>query len=137
MQGIKLPFCDGDECYSDPIVEKLKKNIENVSAVIISAPVYNYDLNAVAKNLIELTGSSWNNKVVGFILAAGGKGSYMAPMSFINSLILDYRCIILPKFVYADKTCFDLNGNMNSKIQSRIEELVSDSMRLSKVIYEK
>ncbi|MDP6500219.1 MAG: hypothetical protein QF847_03295 [Candidatus Marinimicrobia bacterium] len=61
--------------------------------------MYNYDVNAAAKNLLELTGSGWNEKTVGFICNAGGDKSYMSVMSFANSLMLDHRCKIIPCFV--------------------------------------
>ena len=112
LQKIELPLCDGDKCYDDPIVEELKGYIEDAHSILLASPIYNYDLNAVAKNFIELTGNSWTDKLVGFISAAGGKGSYMSPMSFINSLMLDFRCIIIPRFIYADKSFFDENNNL-------------------------
>jgi len=133
MQKIEFPICDGDECYELPIVDELKSSIENAHSILIASPIYNYDLNAVAKNLIELTGKAWENKLVGFISAAGGKGSYMSPMSFANSLMLDFRCIIIPRFVYADKACFN-NGDINDDIKDRIEELVDASILLSKAL---
>ena len=89
LQKIELPICDGDKCYEKPIVDELKSDIENARSILIASPIYNYDLNAVAKNLIELTGQSWTDRLIGFISAAGGKGSYMSPMSFANSLMLD------------------------------------------------
>ena len=133
LQKIQFPFCDGDACYEDPIVDRLKKDIQSASSILLAAPIYNYDLNAVSKNLLELTGSAWNDKVVGFICAAGGKGSYMSPMSFANSLMLDFRCIIIPKFVYADKTCFS-NGVIIGEIKERVEELVDASIYLGKAL---
>ena len=129
-----MPICDGDQCYEEPIVDEFKGYIQNARSILIASPIYNYDLNAVAKNLIELTGQSWEDRLVGFITAAGGKGSYMSPMSFINSLILDFRCIIIPRFVYADKTCFNDNGDINHFIKGRIEELVNSSILLSKAL---
>ena len=134
LQNIELPICDGDKCYENPIIDELKSYIENSCSIILASPIYNYNLNAVSKNLIELTGKSWTDKLVGFISAAGGKGSYMSPMSFINSLMLDFRCIIIPRFVYADKTCFHKNGNVNDATKDRIEELVDSSILLSKVL---
>ena len=133
FQKIAFPICDGDKCYDHPIVEELKGDIKNASSILIASPIYNYDLNAVAKNLIELTGQSWTDKLVGFISAAGGKGSYMSLMSYANSLMLDFRCLIIPRFVYADKTCFN-NGKMNDDIKDRIEELVDASILLSKAL---
>ncbi len=67
-------------------------------------PVYNYDVNAVAKNFIELMGEdALGNKTVGFMLSAGGGGSYMAVMPFANSLMLDFRCWIVPRFLYVSR----------------------------------
>ena len=134
FQKIVFPICDGDTCYGKPIVNELKETIENARSILIASPIYNYDLNAVAKNLIELTGQSWTDKLVGFISAAGGKGSYMSPMSFVNSLMLDFRCLIIPRFVYADKACFNNGGDMNDMIKVRIEELVDSSILLSRAL---
>ena len=134
FQKIEFPICDGDTCYEKPIVNELKDTIKNARSILIASPIYNYDLNAVAKNLIELTGQSWTDKLVGFISAAGGKGSYMSPMSFVNSLMLDFRCLIIPRFVYADKACFNNSGDMNDMIKVRIEELVDSSILLSRAL---
>ena len=134
LQKIEFPICDGDKCYKEPIVDELKGYIENARSILIASPIYIYNLNAVAKKLIELTGQSWNDRLVGFISAAGGPGSYMSPMSFVNSLMLDFRCIIIPRFVYADKTCFNDNGDMNDILKIRIEELVESSILLSRAL---
>ena len=133
LSKLELPFCDGDKCYDNPIVSDLKENISSAKSIILASPIYNYDLNAAAKNLMELTGKAWTNKIVGFICAAGGKGSYMSPMSFINSLMLDFRCIIIPRFIYADGSFFNKN-NLDNTIKNRIEELVDLSISLSKNI---
>ena len=134
FKNLAFPFCDGDKCYDDPIVDQLKKSISSANSILIASPIYNYDFNAALKNLIELTGRSWTDKLVGFISSAGGISSYMAPMSFINSLMLDFRCLIIPRFVYADKTCFLENGQMNDEIKNRLEELVDTSISLSKAL---
>ena len=126
-----LPMCDGDKCYDDPIVQEIKKIILNADSIILASPIYNYDFNAVAKNLIELTGQSWNDKIVGFIAAAGGISSYMSPISFANILMMDFKCIIIPRYVYADKSCFLKNSEIVDKIKSRIKELVDKTILLA------
>ncbi len=131
LADLDIPFCDGDKCYDNENVKDLKGLILSAKSIIIASPIYNYDLNAAAKNLIELTGRSWTNKVVGFICAAGGKSSYMSPLSFMNSLMVDFRCIIVPRFVYADGEFFDENNNLNSEIKDRIKELVDSSIHIS------
>ena len=133
LQDYDLPFCDGDTCYKNDNVKELKEIIEKSKSIIIASPIYNYDLNAMAKNLIELTGRAWTNKVVGFICAAGGQGSYMSVTSFMNSLMLDFRCIIIPRFVYTDANGFDNENNIKEPIKDRIKELVNQSISLSSV----
>ena len=133
LQDYDLPFCDGDTCYKNDSVKELRQIVEEAQSAIIASPIYMYDLNAVAKNFIELTGSAWTNKVVGFICAAGGKGSYMSVTSFMNSLMLDYRCIIIPRFVYTDASGFDVDNNIKESIKDRIKELVNQSVSLSSI----
>ena len=131
LQTMDLPFCDGDKCYEDPTVKELSRLVKESKSIIIASPIYMYDLNAAAKNFMELTGRAWTKKIVGFICAAGGKGSYMSVTSYMNSLMLDFRCIVIPRFVYTDGSGFDENYNIKSKIQERIKELVDQTTLLS------
>ena len=131
LQDFELPICDGNTCYDDLTVMELKEIISNAKSIILASPIYNYDFNAAAKNLIELTGRSWNEKIVGFISSAGGMNSFMSPMSFANTMMIDFRCIIIPRYVYADKKCFSENGKINNEIKERIKELVEKSILLT------
>src|SRR5262245_467288 len=82
-----LPMCDGEDC--DPkLLAPLREAIEQADAILLAVPIYNYDVNAAAKNVVELTGSAWEGKIVGFLCAAGGHSSYMSVMSLANSLML-------------------------------------------------
>jgi FMN reductase len=112
ISKLDLPMCDADVCYNHPAAKNITAAIERADGIMVATPVYNYDVSAAAKNMVELTGSAWEDKVVAFLCAAGGMGSYMSVMSFANSLMLDFRCLIIPRFVYAtgdsfngDKTC--------------------------------
>ena len=134
LNDYDLPICDGEKCYDEPIVKDLKKIISNADSIILASPIYNYDFNAVAKNLIELTGQSWNDKIVGFIAAAGGITSYMSPISFANILMMDFRCFIIPRYVYADKNCFFENGEIIDEIKIRIKELVDKTILLANAL---
>jgi FMN reductase len=98
--------------------------------VILAAPIYNYDVNAAVKNLIEMTGKAWENKIVGFVCAAGGHSSYMSVMSLANSLMLDFRSIILPRFVYAVPSDFADGKLTSEKIGARLTQLAESAIRL-------
>jgi len=58
----------------------------------------------------------------------------MSVMSLANSLMLDFRCYIVPKFVYATKNDFEEDKIVNSDIKSRIEGLGSELIRVSSTL---
>ncbi len=126
-----LPACDGHSAYSHPNVVSLEKLIRSANAIFLASPVYNYDVNAAAKNAVELTGRAWTGKVVSMMLAAGGQGSYMSAMGLANSLMLDFRCIIVPRFIYATGDAFQGDQLADDAIQARVDQLVSETLRLS------
>ena len=133
LHTLDLPQCDGSSCYQNEAVINLNKTIENATGFIICSPVYNYNLNAAAKNLIELTGNGWKNKVVGFALTAGGHNSYMAPLSFANCLMLDYRCLIIPRFVYTSTEDYTDHKLTNPDSHTRLSKLSQEIQALSKI----
>ena len=131
LRGHALPLCDGAAAYGHPDVEKCAARIKAARVVIVATPVYNYDANAAAKNLVELTGKAWEDKIVGFLCAAGGDSSYMSIMALANSLMLDFRCVILPRFVYATGRDFSDDGQItNAKITQRIRQLAESALKL-------
>lgn len=131
LRTFSLPMCDGAEAYSHPQVQTIGAQISAADGLLVATPVYNFDVNAAAKNLLELTGSSWAGKVVGFLCAAGGQSSYMSVMPFANSLMLDFRCLILPRYVYApDAETADPNYG-EAAITKRIDELARELIRVT------
>ena len=132
LRDHKLPMCDGEDC--DPnLVAPLRNPISEADAILLAVPIYNYDVNAAAKNVVELTGSAWEDKIVGFLCAAGGHSSYMSVMSLANSLMLDFRCLIVPRFVYATGRDFE-GEQISPRITERITELCRESTRLARAL---
>jgi len=134
LRELDLPVCDADKCYGMPGAQKLSTAIKAADGIIVAAPVYNYDVSASAKNMIELTGSAWEDKVVGFLCAAGGMSSYMSVMSYANSLMLDFRCVIIPRFVYATGSAFEGDAVKDAKIAERIEQVVAELVRFTNAL---
>ena len=130
LRDYPLPLCDGGPSYSHPNVARIAEQLRTADAVLIATPIYNYDSTAAMKNLIELTGSALENKVVGFLCAAGGMGSYMSIMSLANSLMLDFRTVILPRFVYATSDAFAGGQINNADVTQRVADLARAAARL-------
>jgi FMN reductase len=131
ISRLNLPLCDADVCYNHPEAQKVSGAIESANGIILATPVYNFDVSAAAKNLVELTGSAWEDKIVAFLCAAGGMSSYMSVMSFANSLMLDFRTIIIPRFVYATGDAFEGDKVVDRKVARRIEQVSSELVRFT------
>ncbi len=134
LAELDLPLCDADACYRHPAAKKLSTAIAAADGIIVSAPVYNYDVSASAKNMIELTGSAWQDKIVGFLCAAGGMSSYMSVMAYANSLMLDFRCVVIPRFVFATADAFDDETVTDPKIAKRIEQVATELVRFTSAL---
>jgi len=130
-----LPACDGGACYADPRVHAMKARLESADGYLLAAPIYNFDVNAALKNVIELTGRDvWSDKVVGFLCAAGGQGSYMSLASISASLMLDFRTFVLPRFVYATGEDFDEQDQASGSIQERLDGICSELVRVTQAL---
>lgn len=134
LASTPLPFCDGAAAYGHEGVGPLAAKIEGASGIILASPIYNFDVNAAAKNVVELTGRKWTGKVVGFLCAAGGQGSYMSVMGLANSLMLDFRCVVVPRFVYATGGAFDETSVTDPTVRERVAELTTTVTRLAKAV---
>jgi FMN reductase len=131
LHEFPLPICDGDTCYEHPNAKRAAELVRDAEGILLATPVYNYNVNAAAKNFVELTGRAWQDKVVGFLCAAGGKSSYMAVMGLANSLMLDFRCMILPRFVYATGEAFREDDLFAPVVIERLGKLTEDLVRVS------
>ena len=126
-----LPICDGKRCYEHPSIGPVTEKVATAGAILIASPVYNYDLNAAAKNFVELTGQAWGEKPVGFLCAAGGQRSYMSPIGLANSLMFDFRCHIVPRYVYATKEDFTASHEPRPELAGRIRQLAESATDLA------
>jgi FMN reductase len=134
ISELNLPLCDADKCYANASAQKLNKAVAAADGIMVAAPVYNYDVSAAAKNMIELTGKSWEDKIVGFLCAAGGTASYMSVMAYANSLMLDFRCVIIPRFVFATGDAFEGDEVTDKKVGQRIEQVAAELIRFTEAL---
>lgn len=123
-----LPLCDGGAAYGDPRVAPVAAKVKAADGILLAGPVYNYNYNAAAKNLVELTGSDcWAGKVVGFLAAAGGASSYLSVLPLANSLMADFRCVVIPRFVYAERRAFSADAELqDERVRERVRRLAGD-----------
>lgn len=135
LRELTLPLCGTSESFSHANTARALELVAAADAILLSTPIYNYDANAVAKNFIELTGKGWENKVVGFLCAAGGEKSFMSVLPLANSLMLDFRCVIVPRFVYATGSAFAPDGSIaDPAIAGRIAQCARATAQLGAAV---
>ena len=119
---VEMPYMDGHSAHAHEATAALKSAIAGAQAVVLASGVYNFDVSAVAKACIELGGKSWNDKVVCLMCATGSMVSYMAPLGLANSLMLDFRCVIVPRFPMAMQGAFAGGKVTDPECDRRIRE---------------
>ena len=58
----------------------------------------------------------------------------MAIMGIANSLMLDFRCVIIPRFVYAKPDDFENGDLVSEEIKTRVKELSDEMVRFTSVL---
>ena len=134
LRELPLPLCDGASAYQHEQTAKARTLIAWADGRVVATPSYNYDANAALKNLIELTGKAWEDKIVGFACCAGGGASYMSIMALANSLMLDFRCTIVPRFIYATEADFNGATLINTEVARRTAQLAADLARYTHAV---
>lgn len=133
LREVDLPMTGSTASWESVDAAALAGKIEKSSHVIFAVPIYCYDVNAAAKNVIELIGRSFTKKVVSFACSAGGANSYMSVMGMANHLMLDFRSIIVPRFLYVDPTGWNedkLTEDMTERLKQLIEDMAEIQVNL-------
>lgn len=127
LRELDLPESGRPGAADSRVARDLRRKVAGASHVVFAAAIYNYDVSSAAKNLLELlTAGGMMDKVVGFVCAAGGRNSYMSVMSFANSLMLDFRAWIVPRYVYAIGSDFEDGVLVNQDIHERLDVFVGE-----------
>jgi NAD(P)H-dependent FMN reductase len=126
LRALNIPFAGTSAGWSSEDIPPIKEAVARASHIVFAVPIYCYDVNAAAKNLMELVGKALTKKVIGFICSAGGRGSYMSVMGFANHMMLDFRSVIVPRFVYASDEDWTAGDICTPEIEHRLDLLLED-----------
>lgn len=128
-----LPMCDGGACFQDSGVSAATAQVQAAAAVVLCFPVYNHQANAAAKNFVEVTNNGWSGKVVGLVANGGTDRSYLAPLSLASSLMVDHRCLVLPRFVFVTPSSFGPDGHLvaGGDIPARLADMARELAHLA------
>jgi NAD(P)H-dependent FMN reductase len=110
----------------------IRDGLERAEGVIICFPVYNSNMNATLKSVIEHCGPAMTGKVVGIMATAGGRFGYMSVLSVVQSLMFDLRAWIVPRHVYAVTEDFADDEILGEDIRRRVDQLAHDTTDMAR-----
>lgn len=108
--------------------------------MFLGVPVYNWGLGSGARALVELTGSSdaarglhgaWFDKPVTFLVSGGLDHGYLSHGAFAFGLMVDFRCVVNPHFVYATSAHWHAPEVPGEWLRARLERTVARGVDLS------
>lgn len=106
-------------------VERIRVGLDSAAGIILAFPVYNFNMNATLKAVIEHCGAEMAGKVVGIMATAGGRFGYMSVLSVVQSLLFDLRAWIVPRQVYAVTDDFDGSAITSDEVRRRVDQLAA------------
>ena len=130
MRKYELPFYDGtDEVLNNETVKKLFNNFSKAEKIIIGSPIYNFVVNAVLKNFIDLLSvmryrhKSNKKQIIGVIGAMGNKKSFASLLPSLSNFQFSLGLYLIPKIVMCTPKDFDEKDEVNIDLENRIIEL--------------
>jgi FMN reductase len=98
--------------------------------LVLASPIYNWACCAELKRFVEVVGtnppdkpvrSPFFDKIITFVNAAGLPQSYMAFSSLATSMMLDFKCVINPYYVYIDSNGW-AGDNLRDECSNRMRQ---------------
>jgi chromate reductase len=140
LRETPLPLFDNASSYGHPNAAQYHAAIVGADSVLLGVPVYNWGIGAGAKSLVELTGSTdetrglqgaWFDKPVTFLVSGGLAHGYLSHGAFAFGLMVDFKCVVNPHFVYATGAEWAANGVPGEWLAERLARTVDRAVDLS------
>lgn len=126
LRSLNLPFCNGEDDYSEyPDVERLREAVKQADGLILATPEYHGSVSGVIKNALDLMSfEHLDGKVAGLISVLGGQSNSNA----LNHLRLILRWVhawVIPEQIAIGQAwnAFSSDGKLlNEKISERFDK---------------
>ncbi|THF68817.1 NAD(P)H-dependent oxidoreductase [Deinococcus sp. Arct2-2] len=140
LRETPLPMFDNASCYAHPNAALYHAAIAGADGVLLGVPVYNWGIGAGVKSLVELTGSTdetralhgaWFDKPVTFLVSGGLAHGYLSHGAFAFGMMVDFKCVVNPHFVYATGAEWAADGVPGEWLATRLARTVDRAVDLS------
>lgn len=140
LRSAPLPAFDNVTCYAHPHARLYHDAIGSADGIFLGVPVYNWGIGSGAKALVELTGSTdqerglhgaWFDRPVTFLVSGGLDHGWLSHSAFASGLMFDFKCVINPHFVYATSVHWEAPAQPGPWLSERLSRTVERGVDLS------
>lgn len=134
----KIDYYRGPDIEYNETTKQASKDITEADVWLIGSPIYNSFFSASLKNLFEFINyRSTTGKVAGLAILASGNIGFTGVQTLLTQLMSYFRVITNPKAVYMTADMFDENRVIDSVNETRLKELVDETLALANKVIEK
>lgn len=134
----KIDYYRGPDVEYNETTKQAAKYITEADVWLIGSPIYNSFFSAALKNLFEyINYRSTAGKVAGLAILASGNIGFTDVQTVLTQLMSYFRVITNPKAVYMTADMFGENKVIDSMNETRLKELVDETLALANKIIEK
>ena len=134
----KIDYYRGPDVEYNETTKQAAKEITDADVWLIGSPIYNSFFSAALKNLFEyINYRSTAGKVAGLAILASGNIGFTDVQTVLTQLMSYFRVITNPKAVYMTADMFTENKITDSINETRLKELVDETLDLANKIIKK
>lgn len=129
-----LPI-DRGTSRSNEEIREVNQVLGAAAGIVFVLPVYRSEVAIAARNLVQLSGSGLQRKVIGLISVAGDNIGNFSTLQFANTLMLEHRSFVLPDFVFMKSDSLSDRGlPLAGKAEQHLGKLVENLIRVTEAL---
>ena len=129
-----IDYYTGDGNFSDATKEAIK-NITEADVWIIGTPIYNSFFSSALKNLFEyIDYKKTAGKTAGLVIVASGNSGFADVQTLLTQLMSYFNVITNPRAVFVTADTVNNGKIINEDVNSRLNQLVDETLELARKV---
>ena len=129
-----IDYYTGDGNFSDTTKEAIKK-ITEADVWIVGTPIYNSFFSSALKNLFEyIDYKKTAGKTAGLVIIAAGNSGFTDVQTLLTQLMSYFNVITNPRAVFVTADTVDNGKIINEDVNSRLNQLVDETLELARKV---
>ncbi|MED3562483.1 NADPH-dependent FMN reductase [Bacillus xiapuensis] len=136
LSEVNIPLYNGEaEQMELPVVQQLKRLVQEADAVILASPEYHSAMSGALKNALDfLSSEQFAHKSVALLAVAGGGKGGINALNNMRTVARGVYANAIPKQLVLDPQCFNYEQNtLNEESAELVDGLLKELMLYTKL----